>query len=109
MGDLNVRMDEGRELCEKLVFRDMPYSGRSWSPMQNRFYKNLGDYHGPGYSFDRIWCQGSVRAEGHLVGACREFCDGRSFFLSDHFGVLGFLDVHDLHASIGKPSKAPFR
>ena len=100
MGDLNVRMDEARELCETFDLRDMPYSGRSWAPMQNRFYPNLQNYRGPGHCFDRILCSGPARVEGHLVGACREFCEGKSFFLSDHFGLLGFFDFGMLGASL---------
>ena len=68
LGDLNVRPAEAAELCGDLGLRDMPYDGRSWAPMQNRFYENLADYRGPGLCFDRIWCSGALWAEGHLIG-----------------------------------------
>ena len=41
-----------------------------------------------------MFFSGAVSVYACLVGQYRFFCDGAEFFLSDHFGVLGFLDVH---------------
>ena len=101
LGDLNVRRDEVQTLCEGQGLRDMVYSGSSWSPTTNRFYENLADYRGAGYSFDRILSAGDVWVEGHLVGACRTYFSGKGFFLSDHFGLLGLLDVHAAYGTAG--------
>ena len=101
MGDLNVRRDEVGPLCEGHGLRDMPYSGSSWSPVINRFYENLQSYRRLGEAFDRIWSAGEVWVEGHMVGACRTYCSGESFFLSDHFGLLGFMDVHAAYGVVG--------
>ena len=33
-----------------------------------------------------------------MVGNSRAHCDGRGFFLSDHFGLFGLLDIDEVHA-----------
>ena len=60
----------------------------------NRFFEDLKEFRGIGQRFDRVFFSGAVTAYACLVGQCRFFCDGAEFFLSDHFAVLGFLDVH---------------
>ena len=102
LGDLTVRRDEVQTLCEGQGLRDMVYSGSSWSPTTNRFYENLANCgRRADHSFDRIFSAGDVWVEGHLVCACRTYYCGRSFFLSDHFGLLGFLDVHAAYGTAG--------
>ena len=36
-----------------------------------------------------------------MVGTCRTYFSGKAFFLSDHFGLLGLLDVHAAYGTAG--------
>jgi ATP-dependent DNA helicase PIF1 len=101
LGDFNVRKKEAEELCEEHGLRDMPYSGNSWAPKKNLFYENQREVRDFGACFDRIWCVGPLWAEGHMIGACRVYCAGKGFFLSDHFGLLGLVDVHAAYGTAG--------
>ena len=57
------------------------------------FFANQADLR-QGQQFDRVLFGGSVVAYSCLVGQHRVFKDGCEFFLSDHFPLLGFVDVH---------------
>ena len=54
-----------------------------------------------GDRFDQIWFKGKAWADGHMIGTFRCFCDGASFYLSDHFGLLGFIDIHSDYRGTG--------
>ena len=81
-------------MCEALGLTDAVYPGLSWNLWVNRFFEDLKEFRGIGQRFDRVFFSGAVSVYACLVGQYRFFCDGAEFFLSDHFGLLGFLDVH---------------
>jgi hypothetical protein len=101
MGDLNVQRAEVQELCDEHALRAMRYANCSWDPRKNRFYPNLSNFKGDGKVYDQIWSSGPLWVEGHLVGACKEYRAGQRFFLSDHFALLGLLDVHAMYGGVG--------
>ena len=49
---------------------------------------------------------GSICGCAYLVGMRKQFQAGRSFFLSDHFGVLALLDVHPEHGARDRSRRA---
>ena len=59
------------------------------------------EYRGPGHRYDRVFFPDGVWAEAHLVGQGRRFFEGREFNLSDHFGVMCYVDVHEAYGSKG--------
>ena len=101
LGDLNVRPLEVKSLCDEHDLRAMPYSGCTWDPRVNKFYENLQDYRRNGEVFDQVLSSGCVWVEGHRVGNCYEYRAGKKFHLSDHFGLLGFVDVHAAYGTAG--------
>ena len=50
-----------------------------------------------GEQFDRVLFRGALAVYACLVVLHRVFKDGCEFFLSDHFPLLGFVDVHKVH------------
>ena len=48
----------------------------------------------------RAWVQ------AHRVGLCEEFVDGHKFYLSDHFGLMAYVDVDDCYVSRTTQCKA---
>ena len=96
-GDLNVREAEAAELSKACSFVDVPYDGFSWNPRANGYYAMEPGERRKCHRFDRVMCRGAVSACAFLVGQCKQFVDGRSFYLSDHFGVLAMLDAHRAH------------
>ena len=97
LGDLNVYDgSEGPQLWQKRGLKDAEYAGDSWNPRANKFYENQADLR-KGEKFDRVLFRGAVVAYSCLVGQHRVFKDGCEFFLSDHFPLLGFVDVHESH------------
>jgi hypothetical protein len=106
LGDMNVRPEELQELLAMGSFRDAEYAGRSWHPAKNR-YDVAGQadlYRGPGFAFDRVFFAGALHAETFLVGQGRVYSEGVHFSLSDHFAVLGLLDVHACHGAASRGS-----
>ena len=94
LGDFNVyHGDEDPGLWKDLGLKDAEYAGDSWNPRVNKFFPNQADLR-KGQQFDRVLFRGAVAAYSCLVGQHRVFKDGCEFFLSDHFPLLGFLDVH---------------
>ena len=96
LGDLNVREEEVEELCDVCGVADAPYERTSWNPAVNQYHGEAARA-GPGahgHRFDRILAGGEAFAAVYLVGQSRFFRDGAEFYLSDHFGVLGLVDVH---------------
>ena len=77
--------------------KDATYRGRSWNPAQSKFGNEDKAYGGHGHAFDRIFYAGAMYAQAFLVGQPRVFSEGVSFSLSDHFAIMGFLDVHSSH------------
>ena len=96
VGDMNAQDDEVRELCDKARLLEARYHGCSWGVNSNKFYIDSG-YRGPGLRYDRVLFAGSLWVEAHLIGEARRFFDGAEFCLSDHFGLLSYVDVHDAY------------
>ena len=92
LGDLNVREDEVKQLCTGSGLKDAVYQGKSWDPRRSRHDEKWQEQ-GQGQCYDRILFSGEVCVQAFLVGYVRWYCDGQPFGLSDHYGVLGFLDV----------------
>ena len=46
-----------------------------------------------------------VWAESHLIGQAKVFFEGSEFFLSDHFGVMAYVDVVDVYGSKAKQDR----
>ena len=81
------------------------YWGFSFHPLVNKYNEDLQHYKGPGFKFDRVLFKGQLMVEAMLVGRARQFHEGQPFYLSDHFGVLAFLDVHAGHTHRGDQSR----
>ena len=96
LGDLNMREEEVGEMCDACGVADVPYDRTSWNPVVNR-YHGQAVRAGPGaqgHRFDRVCFGGDAYPAVCLVGQSCFFSDGAEFHLSDHFGVLGLVDVH---------------
>jgi hypothetical protein len=102
LGDMNVQDAEVCDLCERSHLLEARYHGRSWGVPSNKFDANL-QYRGTGLSYDRVLFAGSLWVEAHLIGEARRFFDGAEFCLSDHFGLLSYVDVHNAY-SLGSRS-----
>ena len=81
--------------------------GRSWDPARNQFHAELkGRKDVSGQAFDRILHRGNIFVQSFLVNGARQFYDGKGFCMSDHYGVLGFMDVHACHSAEGAAAEA---
>jgi hypothetical protein len=98
LGDMNAKDDEVKELCDKVRLVEARYHGSSWGVKGNKFYAD-SLYTGVGLRYDRMLFAGSLTVEAHLIGEARRFFEGAEFCLSDHFGLLGYVDVHDVYGS----------
>ena len=90
------------ELREVRGFSEAVCAGKSWDPRRNAFYadsKVQKDV--DGLAFDRILYVGGVFVQSYLVGVARLFSDAVPFCLSDHYGLLGVMDVHESHGAVG--------
>ena len=96
LGDMNAQNEEVRGLCGKLRLREAGYQGCSWGKSTNKFYSDCS-YNGPGLQYDRVLFAGSLWVEAHVIGEARRFFDGAEFCLSDHFGLLCYVDVHNAY------------
>ena len=102
LGDMNVNKEaEVVALCEDMALKDARYAGFSWGRKGNRFFADMS-YAGPGLRKDRVLFGKKVWAQAHLVGQCEQFFEGEQFYLSDHFGVMAYVDVRDVYASRAK-------
>ena len=102
IGDLNVKDDgEVESLCHALDLHEARYAGFSWGVRGNAFYADSG-YAGPGLRKDRVLFGSRTWAEAHLVGQGKMFFEGCEFGLSDHFGVMAYVDVDKVYASKAK-------
>ena len=102
LGDLNVREEEMGAVRETRGFSEAVYKGKSWDPSRNKFDAELKlrkDV--AGHAFDRILFAGGVFVQAYMVGVGRLFSDGVPFCLSDHYGLVGLMDVHEGHAGGG--------
>ena len=88
-------------LCDMFNLKDALYAGYSWGVPSKKFYADVA-YSGPGLRKDRVLFGEKVWAKAHLVGQREQYFDGERFYLSDHFGVMGYVDVSDLYASRAK-------
>ena len=84
-------------LLQKTGCRNAFYSGASWDPKVVQYDENLKSYRQPGHAFDRIFFRGACWVECCLVGRGRHFSEGCGFYVSDHFAVMGVLDVSDVY------------
>ena len=81
LGDMNVRVEEARELASSMSLEDAEYSGLSWNPRVHRYEEWMREYRGPGHAFDRVFYRGGAHASGFVVGQGRFFSDGQDFCL----------------------------
>lgn len=99
VGDMNMnKEDEASAVCEDLRLKDARYAGFSWGVPGNKFYAN-SLYTGPGMRKDRVLFGKRLWAAAHVVGQCEQYFDGEKFHLSDHFGLMAYVDVDDAYAS----------
>ena len=73
----------------------------SFGALGNRFDQRLPKG-GFGPRYDRVLFGDRVWAESHLVGNGPVCVDGSEFHLSDHSGLLAYVDVCDAYASTAK-------
>ena len=104
VGDMNAKDEEIKELCKGLGVHEARYAGVSWGAPGNRFYEEVSQpkSRSLGLRLDRVLFGSKLWAESHLVGQGPVFFDGEEFYLSDHFGVLAYVDVSDAYASRAK-------
>ena len=100
-GDFNAKDDEVASLCRSTQLQEALYNGKSWMALGNRFYAD-SPYSGPGLRYDRHLFGAGLWAEAHLVGQGKVFFEGQEFFMSDHFGVMAYVDQSRLHAFSSK-------
>lgn len=99
-GDFNILLDdELHDVRSVLGMRGAPYSEYSrdlarfkYHAVQDGAVRSM-----PGVRFDRVLYSGSVAVEVHMVGGGKVFSEGCAFILSDHAGLLAFIDVDDVH------------
>ena len=87
------------------------YAGGTCASLGNRFYADT-QCSGVGRRLDRVLFKGSVSAAVHIIGQSKIFSEGLEFYRSDHFGLMAFVDVHDVYGEKGasaKPASAPYR
>ena len=58
---------------------------------------------------DAVLFAGSLWVEAHVVGEARRFFDGAEFCLSDHFGLLCYVDVHNAYSLRSKAGEMEAR
>ena len=99
VGDMNVNQNaELNALCEDLGVKDGFYTGCTWGTSENRFFADVA-YKGPGLRKDRVLFGKRTWAHVHRVGLCAEYFDGQKFYLSDHFGLMAYVDCDDCYGS----------
>ena len=96
-GDFNIREAEAEQCCKDFSLADASYHDFSWNPRANAYYAAEPGERRKCHRFDRVMFRVAVSACAFLVGQCKQFSDGGSFYLSDHFGVLTFVDAHRAH------------
>ena len=101
VGDLNAKDDEVHDFCESMKIAEAKYMGASWGAPGNCFYADMV-MRGFGLRKDRVLFGRDVWAEAHLVGQRRQFFEGKEFCLSDHFGLMAYVDVSGVYARRGK-------
>jgi endonuclease/exonuclease/phosphatase family metal-dependent hydrolase len=96
LGDFNAKEEEVRALCSMVDMEDAVYSGKSWDPKRNLYFpEHQGKQNKQAaFSYDRVLFSGATSVQSYLVGTGLLYSAGQGFCLSDHFGVLGLLDVH---------------
>jgi len=107
LGDMNVRPEEVRDLLAMGHLHDAEYAGRSWHPSKSRYddSEELKAYRGPGFAFDRVFFTGALCVETFLLGQGRVYSEGVCFSLSDHFAVMGLVDLHASHGAAAHGSE----
>ena len=104
VGDLNAKDEEIRDVCKELRLQDARYSGVSFGAQGNRFDHSLQRM-GNGSRYDRVLFGRNVWAESHLVGSGSVYFEGSEFWLSDHCGLLAYVDLCDAYGSSAKQDK----
>ena len=92
VGDMNTKAEELEELCKTLRLGDARYAGVSFGAQGNRFDHRLPK-RSFGHRYDHVLFGKGVWAESHLIGNGPVCFDGSEFHLSDHCGVLAYVDV----------------
>jgi len=104
VGDVNAKDEEVESLCRSHQLRDARYCGFSWGVKGNGFYADSA-YRGPGLRCDRVLFGEGAWAESHLIAQGKVFFEGREFYLSDHFGLMAYVDFNDVYAAGGRSSQ----
>ena len=99
LGDMNLGKDADVDaLCKRFELHEARYVGFSWGVKGNRFYDDM-QYAGPGLRKDRVLFGKGLWVESHLLAQGKVFFDGEEFHLSDHFGVMAYVDEARVYAS----------
>ena len=98
VGDCNVRSDELDSLCEVGQLRPAMYAGATWGVSWNKFDKDQS-HRGLGLRFDQALFGRCMWAEAHVVAKGRVSFEGQEFCMSDHFGLMVYVDVGNVFAS----------
>ena len=100
-GDMNAKDDEIRDACKELQLQDARYVGATFGAQGNRFDHGLQKV-GCGARYDRVLFGKKVWAESHVVGNGPVHFEGSEFWLSDHCGLLAYVDFCDAYGSKAK-------
>ena len=101
VGDCNVRDEEVGALCEAEDMRDATCAGKTWGVSWNRFFADQL-YSGPGLRFDRAMFGEKLFARAHVIARGPVVFEGVQFCMSDHFGLMVYVDVADVFAQRGR-------
>ena len=80
-GDFNIRESEAAQCCTDFSLKDASYDGFSWNPRANAYYAAKPGERRKCHRFDRLLFRGAASACAFLVGQCKQFSDGSSFYL----------------------------
>ena len=101
VGDLNTKDDEICDVRKELGLQEARYSGFSFGAQGNRFDHSLQRL-GSEARYDRVLFGQNVWGESHLVGNGSVYFEGSEFWLSDHCGLLAYVDLCDAYGSKAK-------
>ena len=96
LGDCNAREEEVVDWRERCSCREAQYDECTWDPRRNPYCPDVPRGVAP-ERLDRCLYRGGVCVQVFVVGHARVFKEGRRFALSDHYALLGLLDLHQGH------------
>ena len=111
LGDLNAVDEEVRSLCVSKALKSVAYFGLTWGALGNKFHAGPVASGGNtrGLRYDWMLYRGFLCAEAYVLNERRVFFEGAQFHLSDHYALLGFLDVHPCYGSSWRQGQAAAR